>query len=191
MHLNIEMTFKSCETLQKSAQPSAKTHAADLQRPLIRTSQDSPFPSCPVSVCPSICSFPKWDRNVQHSTVITGMWFMWLHKCDSYRIINVEMQMKRGHPSAFVGASLSFLYMPELVGRSSRTDSSDWADRAVQKEWEDTPLWAKNTALSAWLTQLLLLTKMKQKHSLFFCLYWSGIYEGDQHQLILCREDEW
>lgn len=35
MHLNIEMTFKSCETLQKSAQPSAKTHAADLQRPAL------------------------------------------------------------------------------------------------------------------------------------------------------------
>lgn len=45
-------------------------------------------------------------------------------------------------------------------------------------------------SLSAWVTQSLLLTKMKQKHS-FFCLYWSGIYEGNQHQLILCREDEW
>lgn len=45
---------------------------------------------------------------------------MWLHKLDSYRILNVEMQMKRGHPSAFVGASLLLLYM---VGRSSSSSS--------------------------------------------------------------------
>lgn len=76
------------------------------------------------------------------------MWVMWLHKFDSYRIINVEMQMKRGHPSAFVGASLLFLYMPELVGCSSRADSSDWADRAVQKEWEDALLWTKTWFVS-------------------------------------------
>lgn len=108
IHLNIEMT---CETHQKSVQPSAKTCAPDLQRTLIHLWM--PF-FHPV-VCPSICSSPKWDRNVQHSTIFAGMWVIWLHKFDSYRIINVEMQMKRGHPSAFVGASLLLLYVPLLV----------------------------------------------------------------------------
>lgn len=49
---------------------------------------------------------------------------MWLHKLDSYRIINVETQMKRGHLSAFVGAPLLFLSMAELVGGISRADGA-------------------------------------------------------------------
>lgn len=63
---------------------------------------------------------------------------MCLHKLDSYRIINVEMQMKRGHPSAFCGSSI---VVPSTC--------LSWFGRGCKqierrrKEWEDALLAAK------------------------------------------------
>lgn len=124
-------------------------------------------PSC-YKTHPSICTSQKWDRNILHSTVFAGMWVIWLHKFDSYRIINVEMQMKRGHLSAFVGASLLFLYMPELVGRISRAARAQIEQIEQRRRSGRTLHCVLKHGLSAWVTQSLLLTKTKQNIFFFF-----------------------
>lgn len=93
---------------------------------------------------------------------------MCLHKLDSYRIINVEMQMKRGHPPAFVG---SFIVVPSTC--------QSWLDAAAaeptarierierrRKEWEDALLSAKTRFVS--LSDLAG-EKNETKTSFFFC----------------------
>lgn len=157
------MTSKSGETHQKSAQPSDKTCAPDLQRPLTHLFHPLLLWCAPASVASR--------SGTEMYSSPAEMWVMWLHNFNSYRIINVEMQMKRGHPSAFVGASLLFLCLAEMVGRSGRADSSDWADRAVQKEWEDAPLCSKTRFVSLSDSVAAVDKKMKQKQ-FFFVLKW-------------------
>lgn len=95
---------------------------------------------------------------------------MCLNKLDSYRIINVEMQMKRGHPPAFVGA---FIVVPSTclswldAVAAEPTARIERIERR-RKEWEDALLSAKTRFVS--LSDLAGGKKMKQKHPFFFVL---------------------
>lgn len=103
---------------------------------------------------------------------LDGLWVMCLHKLDSYRIINVEMQMKRGHPSAFCGGSI---VVPSTClswfGRGGEPSRQLGLSRSSGAGRSGRTLYCRLKHGLSSLSDLAGKKKMEQKHPFFFCCF--------------------